>query len=388
LDRISRFKLVEETKKIFKSRFSVDPAHTSSAPGRINIIGEHTDYNLGLAMPVGINRWVCASISHRVDSQIHVFSKNFNKSLQLDLIGNIETTDLWEKYIVGILSVVKQRFNIKFGFNMLLYGNVPIGAGVSSSAALEVAILGSIKELYQLSITTNEFLDICSKVDNDYVGVKSGMLDQYVSLLSDKQGPMLIDFSKSSHKNLKFSLKKENFILINSLVDRKLARSDYNVRVKECREALELINSKLDQSKKIYEIDCEDLNYLDRHSIHYKRLYHVVTENQRVYKLLSAIKEGNINMVGKILSYSHKSLSENYEVSCNEIESIIKVSNYAPGFYGGRIMGGGFGGCTVNLVDSDRLEEFESYVHYHLCSKYSLNVKIERVEFSDGLKSH
>ena len=116
MDRISRFKLVEETKKIFKSRFSVNPAHTSSAPGRINIIGEHTDYNLGLALPVGIDRWVCASISHRVDNQIHVFSKNFNKSLQLDLIGNIETTDLWEKYIVGILSVVKQRFNIKFGF--------------------------------------------------------------------------------------------------------------------------------------------------------------------------------------------------------------------------------------------------------------------------------
>ena len=388
MDRVSRHNLVEDTKNFFKIRFGGKPIHTCSAPGRVNIIGEHTDYNLGLAMPVGIDRWVCVSISSRDDNQIHVYSKNFDRSLQRSLSSGKQVNHLWEKYVVGLLSVVRDDFEIGFGFNMLIYGNVPIGAGVSSSAALEVATLGSIKELYNLSISNNNFLKICNRVDNEFVGVQSGMLDQYVSLLSKEEGPMLIDFSKSKHQMIEGSFKNGEFVLINSMIDRALAQSEYNLRVEQCREGLKLINRKLGESKKIYEIDHGDLDYLDRSSIYFLRLHHVVSENQRVLEMRSAIKEDNIIKMGALLNESHQSLLKDYEVSCDEIESIIEVSSSAPGFLGGRIMGGGFGGCTLNLIDMVSIKEFESYIQDSLVGDHDLEIQLERIQFSDGLKIH
>ena len=381
MDRVSRNKLVETTQSFFKDTFGYQPNYTSSAPGRINIIGEHTDYNLGVAMPAGIDRWICVSISIRKDKKIHVYSKNYEKNLQYSLSSKKSGNFLWEKYVIGLISVVQENYKIKFGFNMLIYGNVPIGLGVSSSAALEVAILGSISALFRLSLSSTKFLQICSRVDNEYVGVKSGLLDQYVSLLSKKQGPMIIDFSKLDHEIIDCSIDNCEFVLINSTVDRSLLQSEYNKRVEQCNKGLELINMKMNYSKKINEINHTDLDCLDRHSLYFSRLHHLITENQRVYEMHLAIKEKDLYKMGSILNQSHISLSKDYEVSCSKIESIIQVSSQAPGFYGSRIMGGGFGGCTLSIVSSNRLEEFTSFIK-------KFKIKPIRVKFSSGLKLH
>ena len=361
-----------------------DKIHIKS-PGRLNLIGEHTDYNLGLAMPIAIDRWICVLISKREDSNFNICLSNFNKKSNIDL-NSLVLDGKFNDYVIACLKIIKDNFKINKGLNILIKGNIPIGFGVSSSAALEVSLLSGLLKVYNLKHDLSSILMLSNSVENNYLGINSGILDQYASLYSKKNEPLLIDFSNSTHVYVENNISNSEWVLINSMVNRELVNSKYNERVEECSKGLTLINKKLHFKKNMNELTVEDLDLIKNKKILFNRLKHVILENRRVKLMKNEIKKGNLVEIGRLLNESHSSLTNLYQVSCDEIESIINFSTACSGFYGGRIMGGGFGGCTLSLVSKECLDVFIKDVISLFYDKYQYSPKVEIVKFSDGLE--
>ena len=385
MDRITKNQLISLSKNDFKKEFGISCKYISLAPGRINIIGEHTDYNLGLAMPIAIDRWICVLISKREDSNFNICLSNFNKKSNIDL-NSLVLDGKFNDYVIACLKIVKDNFKINKGLNILIKGNIPIGFGVSSSAALEVSLLAGLLKAYDIEHDLSSILMLSNSVENNYLGINSGILDQYASLYSKKNEPLLIDFSNSTHVYVENNISNSEWVLINSMVNRELVNSKYNERVKECSKGLILINKKSHSKKNMNELTVEDLDLIKDKKILFNRLKHVILENKRVKLMKNEIKKGNLVEIGRLLNESHSSLTNLYQVSCDEIESIINFSSACSGFYGGRIMGGGFGGCTLSLVSKECLDVFIKDVISLFYDKYQYSPKVEVVKFSDGLE--
>lgn len=385
MDRITKDSLVLNYKKLFFESFKSKPEIISFAPGRVNIIGEHTDYNFGLAMPVAIDKWIISMASLRNDDKINIFSTNYNKSILFNLNDLNSNSELWEKYVKSAIYFLNKKYSFKNGFNILIGGNIPIGFGMSSSAALEVSIISSILSVYSKKYDKCELLKICNDVENKILGIKSGMLDQYASIFSKENKILMIDFNNMEHHYFKTNLKDSSWILVNSMISRDLINSEYNVRVQECKIGLNMVNELNKKNLSINDLTLDDIQCLKKNKTIYNRLLHVITENKRVKKMKEEIIAGCKINVGKILLDSHYSLSKKYEVSCTEIDSIVAISKKHPGFYGGRIMGGGFGGCTINLIKDNLKNDFISFVKNEYLKKYFMNIKTEEVFFTSGL---
>ena len=384
MDRVSKIDLIAASKKEFKEKFEAKEDSVCIAPGRINLIGEHTDYNLGLAMPIAIDRWVCTVAYKRSDEKVNIHSSNFNKTIGSSL-NDLYPKELWEKYILGCIQVLKDHFDIKEGVDLLIKGNVPIGFGVSSSAALEVSVIGALLSIYNLNMDSSLILKLSSRVEHEYLDIQSGMLDQYASIFSKKDNPLLIDFSALSHSYVKSNINRGSWVLINSMVDRPLADSKYNERVSECNLALKEINKTNEIDIKINELTIQDLEKIKDSTILYNRIFHFLSENERVQSMRIALEQGDLILAGNILSESHDSLRNNYEVSCKEIDGIINIAKSQKGFYGGRIMGGGFGGCCLALVEDSKQDLFIDTLLESFYNDFKYNLEIEFIDFSDGL---
>ena len=385
MGRVSENDIIAKYQKEFKTHFKTSSFFTVIAPGRINIIGEHTDYNLGLAMPIAINRWICTVISLREDNNINIYASNFDEHISLSMDDLDTGNENWEKYIFGCIKVFIDQYDINKGFDILIGGNVPIGFGMSSSAALEVSLLGALFYTSGILIDRQEILKLANKVEKDFLGIQSGMLDQYASIFSKKDNPLLIDFSALSHSYVKSNINRGSWVLINSMVDRPLADSKYNERVSECNLALKEINKTNEIDIKINELTIQDLEKIKDSTILYNRIFHVLSENKRVQSMRIALEQGDLILAGNILSESHDSLANNYEVSCKEIDGIVNIAKSQKGFYGGRIMGGGFGGCCLALVEDSKQDLFIDTLLERFYNDFKYNLEIEFIDFSNGL---
>lgn len=383
MDRITKNNLVSDYRKIFLQKFKSIPTIISSAPGRVNIIGEHTDYNLGLAMPMAIDKWIISMISERSDKKINVFSINYDKNIEFDFSELDNSNYLWEKYIKSAIKLISKNLTLKKGFNLLIGGNIPIGFGMSSSAALEVSILYLILSHFGYEISKYDVLKKCNELENDFMGIKSGMLDQYASIFSLKNKIMVIDFKNLTHSYYSHKINSASWVLINSKVQRNLVESKYNLRVKECTDALSIINHNSTNKYNFRTFEKKHLDLIDDMTLK-KRLTHIIEENLRVKKMVKIIENGQYEKIGKLLLESHFSLSNNYDISCKEIESIISISKKHKGFFGGRIMGGGFGGCTINLIKNENKKDFLNFVSDEFYKIYKYELDSEEVIFSNG----
>ena len=383
MDRITKNNLVSDYRKIFLQKFKSIPTIISSAPGRVNIIGEHTDYNLGLAMPMAVDKWIISMISERSDKKINVFSINYDKNIEFDFSELDNSNYLWEKYIKSAIKLISKNLTLKKGFNLLIGGNIPIGFGMSSSAALEVSILYLILSHFGYEISKYDVLKKCNELENDFMGIKSGMLDQYASIFSLKNKIMVIDFKNLTHSYYSHKINSASWILINSKVQRNLVESKYNLRVKECTDALSIINHNSTNKYNFRTFEKKHLDLIDDMTLK-KRLTHIIEENLRVKKMVKIIENGQYEKIGKLLLESHFSLSNNYDISCKEIESIISISKKHKGFFGGRIMGGGFGGCTINLIKNENKKDFLNFVSDEFYKIYKYELDSEEVIFSNG----
>ncbi len=328
------------------------------APGRINLIGEHTDYNCGFVLPCAINQEITVAGKGRKDKKVILHSINFNRKVEINLDEKLKRRGDWSDYPVGVIDQYQKRNFSLSGMELKISGNIPLGVGLSSSAALEVATALFIKTLNNLKITKEEMGVLCQKAENEFVGVSCGIMDQFASLLSKKDFALFLDCRDLSYSCVPLPFAGYKLVLTNTKKSRKLSASAYNQRRNECEKAAELL------SLNLRDISPRQFSGLKSKlpSVLQKRVQYVVEENERVLLAVENLKKNDLDSFGKLLYLSHNGLRNLYEVSCPELDLIVDEGRKIKGVIGGRMTGAGFGGCTLHLIKEEGLEKFQEKI--------------------------
>jgi len=354
---------MNELTQHFEKRFGDQP-RIFRAPGRVNLIGEHTDYNDGFVMPAAVAFSTYVAIAARPDRKLVIHSEEFPGNFEFDVDHLPEQrTGAWCDYVLGVASVLRQRGAKLQGANLLVHGEVPIGAGLSSSAAVEVATALALISQTRMQLPLPDIAKFCRQAENTFVGARVGIMDQFVSCMGKAGHAFLLDC-----RSLEFQFVPIpagiRLIVCNTMVKHDLATGAYNTRREECEEGVRYFAKWDPTIRALRDVSVE---LLDRH-LHDlptaigKRCSHVVRENQRTLNAARALTEGDLVQVGKLMRDSHDSLRDLYEVSCPELDIMVEAGQGLPGFWGGRMTGGGFGGCTVNLVREENAENFAKQI--------------------------
>ncbi|PTX08896.1 galactokinase [Capnocytophaga leadbetteri] len=348
----------------FKEVFGKDAEQQFFAPGRVNLIGEHTDYNGGNVFPCAIDRGTYGLVSKRADRTFRMYSENFADlgvmEFTLDELVNDKKHD-WANYPKGVIKMfVEEGFKIDSGFDFLVSGNIPNGAGLSSSASIEMLTGIVLKDLFHLSIDPIAMALLGKKVENLFIGVNSGIMDQFAIAMGKKDNAILLDCNTLKYDYVPVVLKDEVIVIANTNKRRGLADSKYNERRAECDEALAELQTKL-PIKALGELSIEEFEAnkdLIKSPIRQKRAKHAVYENQRTLKAQKELSAGNLAEFGKLMNQSHISLRDDYEVTGVELDTLAALAWEQPGVVGSRMTGAGFGGCTVSIVKKDKVDDF------------------------------
>jgi galactokinase len=323
----------------------------------VNLIGEHTDYNDGFVMPAAIEFYTWAAIAPRDDARLVVHSTNYGETAEIPLnTDDGQRRNGWRDYVEGV-AVMLHRAGMRLrGVNMLVQGDVPIGAGLSSSAAIEVATALALLANAELSLDKVELAKLCRRAENDFVGARVGIMDQFIACAGQVGHALLLDCRSLEYRLLPLPVDAA-LLICNTGVKHEHSTSEYNLRRSECEEGVRL----LQQWFPIRALRDVSLEQLESHrgdlpAVVYRRCRHVISENQRVVDAASALDRGDLANFGQLMSASHASLRDDYEVSCSELDIMVEAATRQPGVYGARMTGGGFGGCTVNLVRADAVQ--------------------------------
>jgi galactokinase len=326
----------------------------------VNLIGEHTDYNDGFVMPAAVGFSTYVAIAARPDRKLVIHSQEFPGNFEFDLDHLPERrTGAWCDYILGVASVLKQRGLMLPGANLLVHGEVPIGAGLSSSAAVEVSSAFAFMSMGETQLPLPEIAKLCREAENSFVGARVGIMDQFVSCMGKTGHALLLDCRSLDFQSVPIPA-EIHLVVCNTMVKHDLATGAYNKRREECEEGVRYF-AKWDSTIRALRdvsVDMLDKHVHDLPTTIAKRCTHVVRENQRTLDAARALAEGDLDRVGKLMRESHCSLRDLYEVSCRELDAMVEAADGLPGFVGGRMTGGGFGGCTVNLVREENAAEF------------------------------
>lgn len=372
----------------FTGYFKVTPTCISQAPGRINIIGEHTDYTGGYCLPAAIDRWTVGAWSERDDGEIHIFSNNMRDAWQTTW-NNLEIPNdkSWVKYVGGALALFKSETPKPLpGFNLYLLGNIPLGKGLSSSAAIELCVLNGANVFFNTQLSPLKLTQLAQQVEHRYLGVKSGLLDQFASQFSKKNEALLINFRSLETQNVPLAAEFQNYswVLVDSLVKRELATSKYSERVSECTEILEALNIKgISHFQDLASADVPSILEGTSERLK-KRAQHITSENERTLSALSLIKNGEVAKLGSLLFETHESLARNYEVSHPYLDLLVELSRKISGVQGARMMGGGFGGCCLVLVSNNTLNTYIKEIASAYESKTQLRTQPSVYHFETG----
>lgn len=362
-----------ELRHAFLKHFAAEPEIIVRAPGRVNLIGEHTDYNDGFVLPCGIDREVfIAADSRSTNGKIELYSLEYEQSDEFS-VSEIEHTQTaeWSNYVRGVVELAKKSGANPKGFRALISGNVPQGAGLSSSAALEVAVATLLNTLCHLSMNGKEIALLAQKAENEFVGVKCGIMDQFASALAQADSALMIDCRDLSYASIPLNLARHSVSLVitHTGVTRGLVSSKYNERRAECDEAVRILknHSGAKNISSLRDVDPAMLKDCWKHLPENvaKRARHVVSENERVKEAAECLKQGQLSRFGELMIESHESLKNDYEVSCAELDTLVSLSLKAPGVLGARMTGAGFGGCTVALVKQESVQDFIDKVLPH-----------------------
>jgi galactokinase len=338
------------------------PNIIAQAPGRVNLIGEHTDYNEGFVLPMAIDYYVGVAVSRRKDQHLRFFSADLKDRKRTSLSNlRFKKEDRWANYPKGIVSVLLNRGYDIGGLSFTVMGNIPVGVGLSSSAALEVATAYSVQKLLGIEISGPELARLAQEAENSFVGVQCGIMDQFVSRMAQAGSAMFIDTRNMEYRHIPINLETVKILVTNSSVPRSLVDSEYNQRRTECEKCVSLLNPrKSGRSLRDYSAaDLRDSMGLIPETTR-KRCLHVVEENERVREAEVALKKNDIVSFGKLMNRSHESLRDQYEVSCPELDWLVKRAWETEGVYGSRMTGAGFGGCTVTLIEEKAIPKYEA----------------------------
>lgn len=349
--------IVAAQRAAYAAEYGTAPVTTASAPGRINVIGEHTDYNQGLALPGAIDRWVVVTLSPRQDDLMRVHSEAFGETGVAPLSRPITAADGWSRIPWGAAQMFADTAGVSCGFDALIGGNVPLGAGLSSSAAVEMALLNALRGAFEADIDDLDLVRSAQRVEHECLGVATGLMDPYTSQFSRPGSLMLIDFEAHTHEYVDVELDGWVWLLLDTKVRHDLADSAYGERVEETRLALAQVSgadSSVASFRDLLEMHVDGIE----EAVLRRRLRHYVGENARVRRAARAISAGDAEGLGELMFASHDSLRDDYAVSCAELDALVEAAADAPGCAGARMMGGGFGGCTINLVRESATDGF------------------------------
>lgn len=360
------------------------------APGRVNMIGEHTDYNGGHVFPCALTIGTYAAARKREDDKLRFYSMNFEK------LGVIESTivDLkpekeadWTNYPKGVMWAFEERgFKMPCGLDIVLNGNIPNGSGLSSSASLEVLTGFLLRDLFGFDVTNVDLALIGQYSENNFNGMNCGIMDQFASAMGKKDNAIFLDTADLSYEYAPLVLDGAKIIVTNSKVKHQLVDSEYNVRRSECEKALEELQTVIEINGlgDLSEDQFEQYKTAIKDEVRVRRAKHAVYENQRTIRAVEALKKNDIKLFGELMNASHVSLRDDYQVSCDEIDVLVEEAWKVPGVIGSRITGGGFGGCTVSIVKDEAVEDFKEKVGAAYRDRVGKEADFYVVEIGDG----
>ncbi len=346
----------------FERRYNSRP-QIFSAPGRVNLIGEHTDYNEGFVLPFAIDKRTFVGCKSRDDGGITVHSRTIDQSATIRP-GDAGSEKGWSLYVKGMAEVLRRRGTAIKGADLLIDSDIPFGAGLSSSAALEVSVGLALASIGGNRIDMVDLAFAGQEVEHEYIGVRSGIMDQFTSALAAADQALLIDCRSMAFEKIPMELGDLALVVCDSKVEHELADTEYNKRRAECEEGVEILKSRFPAIRSLRDVSLADLDKAAEllPEVIRRRCRHVLTENDRTLKTAAALRIGDFEQIGGLMYRSHESLRSDYEVSCAELELLVNIARDFDGVIGARMTGGGFGGCTINLLEKERTESFKSYI--------------------------
>lgn len=370
----------------FRELFEIEPI-VAFAPGRINLIGEHTDYQEGLVFPAAVDQGIWLAIQKNGGQSCRLFSNDFGDEFVFDIHSFSPKNGHWANYIMGVVSQFQQAGYGLEGFDLVFGGNIP-ASGLSSSAALSVAVGTALAELFKLSVKKKSIVLYAQKAEHLFAGVKCGIMDPYASAFGVKDRALLLDCRTNTHFEVEADFGDHSLLLVNSKVKHSLADSAYNKRREACEESVKILQANYPAATTLRDIPEKDLGKVKQilPTGLFAKAKHVITEIERVNLASNALQAGDLNVFGNLLKESHRSLSEDYEVSCAELDFLADRSWALPGVIGSRMMGGGFGGCTINLISTNHLENFQTAMYAAYKDKFGIEADFIPVSLSQGAR--
>ncbi|XOV93831.1 MAG: galactokinase [Bacteroidota bacterium] len=379
--------IVKNVQNEFSKRFP-EYSTTVFSPGRLNFIGEHTDYNLGFVLPASIDKGIVVVMGKSDGNTSKVYSVDKDEMIEFDIDQPLKKSNYgWANYVLGVIDQLHKE-GLRFpNFNCAFGGNIPIGSGLSSSAALENGIGFSLNELFDLELDRMKLIHLSQKAEHEFVGVKCGIMDQFSSMMGKEAMAMKLDCRSLDYHFYPVEFGDYEIVLLNSNVSHNLASSEYNVRRSQCEEGVEIVGKKYPEIGSLRDIDIEMLNSCksELSEIVYRRCKYIIDENERVNDFVSALESSDFEQCGSILFTAHEAMKTEYEITCPEIDILVDLAKKEKGILGSRMMGGGFGGCTLNLIHKDHKLEFVDRLSKAYFSETKIELSPYNVSIGDGV---
>ncbi len=377
-------KISANVARIFSESFSSAP-HQYFSPGRINLIGEHIDYNDGFVLPAAINKGVYYAVAANKTNEIHLYAVDFDEWYSTS-ISEIKKLNGWKNYVLSVVNEFLLAGKPISGFDCVFGGDIPRGSGMSSSAGVEGGLAFALNDLFNCGLNRTELALLCQRAEHGFPNVQCGIMDQYANMLGKKDHVILLDCKNITHQYFPLQLKGYKIVLLNSNVQHSLATGEYNIRRKQCGKGLAILKAQYG-IQSFREITTEDQVISCKELMDaavFNRTLYVVQEIDRTKKAVILLQENNITALGKLMFDTHDGLSKLYEVSCNELDFLVQFAKENASVAGARLMGGGFGGCTINLVKEEGLTYFIAQTSKAYQNQFKLSLEPYIVDTADG----
>lgn len=378
-------KVIKKIKTKFKEIFKEEP-YLFRSPGRVNLIGEHTDYNMGFVLPAAIDKSIYLAVTPRDDikCKIHAFDMDDYYECSLDRLE--KSGKHWPDYLLGVVDQLNKEGHEIQGFNCVFGGDIPIGAGLSSSAALEAGLAYALNYIFNLRIDKLTLVKIAQRAENEFVGVRCGIMDQYINIFGKKGNVLRIDCRSLEKNYFPFDYENISIVLFDTKVSHSLASSEYNQRRKECSSGVKIIKQVYPEIESLRDVSLDILNEFTAKMdpVIYKRCKYVVEENLRLLEACDALSIHDLNKFGTFMYKTHDGLSRDYEVSCKELDYLVEILKDNENVYGSRMMGGGFGGCTINLIERQSVDKISGEVKEKYMKKFGIEANIYVTQINGG----
>ena len=350
----------EKLKAAFVQQYNTEPMIVRS-PGRVNIIGEHTDYNDGFVLPAAIDKSIYAAVSKRHDFKLGLYALNYNETIECNM-EDIRPSKSWSTYIMGVTDQLLKKGCRISGFNIAVDGDVPLGAGLSSSAALECSVVFALNELFSLGLSKMDMILIAQRAEHAFAGVNCGIMDMFASMHGREGHVMKLDCRSLEHEYVPLKMDDYSLVLFNTNIQHALASTAYNERRQQCEQGVAWIRERWPAVNSLRDADVSMLRTAvkKQDELVYRRCLYVVQEIQRLEEACEDLKAGNLQALGQKMYLTHRGLSKDYEVSCKELDLLVDSVIGHQEVLGARMMGGGFGGCTINIIRNDAVERLSN----------------------------